>query len=73
MQQRGPSAKAEVLAAQLCPSLQPHGLEPLPGSSVHGFSRQEHWSWFPFPTPEDLPNPGIEPASPELSGRLFTV
>ena len=25
-----------------------------------GFSRQEHWSGLPFPTPEDLPNPGIE-------------
>ena len=27
------------------------------------FSRQEHWSGLPFPTPEDLPNPGIKPAS----------
>ena len=29
-----------------------------------GFSRQEHWRGLPFPTPGDLPNPGIEPASP---------
>ena len=29
-----------------------------------GFSRQEHGSGLPFPSPEDLPNPGIEPASP---------
>ena len=28
------------------------------------FSRQEYWSWLPFPPPEDLLNPGIEPASP---------
>ena len=28
-----------------------------------GFSRQEHWSGFPFPSPEDLPDPGIEPLS----------
>ena len=28
-----------------------------------GFPRQEYWSGFPFPTPADLPNPGIEPAS----------
>ena len=28
-----------------------------------GFSRQEYWSGVPFPTPEDLPNPGIEPPS----------
>ena len=27
------------------------------------FSRQEHWSGLPFPFPEDLPDPGIEPAS----------
>ena len=31
-----------------------------------GFSRQEHWSGLPFPSPEDLPNPGIEPRSPAL-------
>ena len=29
-----------------------------------GFSRQEYWSRLPFPFPEDLPNPGIEPTSP---------
>ena len=29
-----------------------------------GFSRQEYWSGFPFPPPGDLPDPGIEPASP---------
>ena len=31
-----------------------------------GFSRQEHWSGLPFPSPGDLPNPGIEPVSPAL-------
>ena len=30
------------------------------------FSRQEHWSGMPFPTPGELPNPGIEPGSPTL-------
>ena len=30
------------------------------------FSRQEHWSGLPFPSPGDLPNPGIEPGSPTL-------
>ena len=29
-----------------------------------GFSRQEYWSGLPFPTPGDLPDPGIEPMSP---------
>ena len=31
-----------------------------------GFSRQEYWSGLPFPSPEDLPDPGIEPRSPAL-------
>ena len=31
-----------------------------------GFSRQENWSGLPFPSPGDLPNPGIEPGSPAL-------
>ena len=30
------------------------------------FSRQEHWSGLPFPSPGDLPDPGIEPRSPAL-------
>jgi len=31
-----------------------------------GFSRQEHWSGVPFPSPGDLPDLGIEPRSPAL-------
>ena len=34
-----------------------------PGFSSMKFSRQEYWSRLPFPTPGDLPNPGIKPAS----------
>ena len=30
------------------------------------FSRQEYWSGWPFPSPGDLPNPGIKPVSPAL-------
>ena len=30
------------------------------------FSRQEYWSGYPFPSPGDLPHPGIEPRSPAL-------
>ena len=37
------------------------------------FSRQEYWSGLPFPTPGDLPDPGIEPASPALAGGFFTA
>ena len=29
-----------------------------------GFPRQEYWSGFPFPSPRDLPDPGIKPTSP---------
>ena len=36
------------------------------------FSRQEYWSGLPFSSPGDLPDPGIEPVSPELAGRFFT-
>ena len=32
------------------------------------FSRQEYWSGFPCPSPGDLPDPGIESASPEMPG-----
>ena len=31
-----------------------------------GFSRQEYWSGLPFPSPGDLPDPGMEPRSPAL-------
>ena len=36
-----------------------------------GFSRQEYWSGLPFPSPGDLPSPGIEPTFPELVGGFF--
>ena len=37
-----------------------------------GFSRQEYWSGLPFPSPGDLPNPGIEPRSPALQADYLT-
>ena len=36
-----------------------------------GFSRQEYWSGVPFPSPGDLPNPGIKPLSPALAGEFL--
>ena len=36
-----------------------------------GCSRQEYWSGLPFPSPEDLPNPGMEPRSPALQADAF--
>ena len=38
-----------------------------------GLSRQEYWSGMSFPSPRDLPIPGIEPGSPALVGVLFTI
>ena len=50
----------------------------LPGSSVHGISRQEYWNGLPFPSPGDPSDPGIKPRSPTLqavssiAGRFLT-
>ena len=50
-----------------------------PGTVAHqapmsmGFSRQEYWSGLPFPSPGDLPDPGIKPGSSALAGGFFTV
>ena len=49
------------LVAKSCPTfLQPHGLACQICLSM-GFPRQEYWSGLPFPSPGDLPDPGIEP------------
>ena len=36
------------------------------------FSRQEYWDGLPFPSPGDLPNPGIEPRSPALQSDALS-
>ena len=38
-----------------------------------GFPRQEYWSGLPFPSPGDLPDPGIKPASSALASGFFTT
>ena len=38
-----------------------------------GFSQQEYWNRLPFPPPVDLPEPGIESASPVLADRFFNT
>ena len=45
----------------------------LSGSSVHGIFQAEHWSGLPFPSPGDLPLPGIEPVSPALQADSFLL
>ena len=37
------------------------------------FIRQEYWGALPFPSPGDLPDPGIDSASSALAGRVFTT
>ena len=57
------------LFAKLCLTL------PTPWTVAHQaplsmeFSRQEYWSGLPFPSPGDLPEPGIEPGSPALQAN----
>ena len=38
-----------------------------------GFPRQEYWSGWPFPSPEHLPDPEIEPVYPVLAGGFYTT
>ena len=54
------------LVTQSCPTLCDLVDCSLPGSSVHGISRQEYWSGLPFPSPGDFPDPGFELRSPAL-------
>ena len=37
------------------------------------FFRQEYWCRLTFPSPGDVPDPGIKPPSPALAGRFFTI
>ena len=54
---------ASAKSLQCCPTLwDPMDCNP-PGSSVHGISQAKYWNGLPFPSPEDLPDPGIESAS----------
>ena len=52
--------------AQSCPTLVTPWTVAYQASPSMGFSRQEYWSGLPFPSPGDLPDPGIEPGSPTL-------
>ena len=53
--------------AQSCPTVCNPMDCSLPGSSIHEiFQAREYWSGLPFPSPGDLPDPGVEPGSPAL-------
>ena len=53
------------VAQSFAPFSDPTDCSP-PGFSIMAFSRPEYWSGLPFPSPGDLPDPGIEPRSPTL-------
>ena len=55
--------KVKVLVTQLCPTHCDHMTATHRAPLSTGFSRQEYWSGLPFPSPVDLPAPGIEPGS----------
>ena len=52
------------LVSKSCPTLATPWTEKPDRLQFMGFSRQEYWSELPFPSPGDLPNPGIEPRFP---------
>ena len=60
-----PCMHACSVISVLSNSLQPMDCS-RPSSSVHGILQEEYWSGLPFPSAEDLPDPGIEPGSPAL-------
>ena len=62
----------KVKVAQLCPTLRPHGQQSTRVLFPWDFSRQGYWSGLPFPSPGDLPDPGIEPGSPALQAFFTT-
>ena len=58
-----------VSVAQLCSALcDPMDCSP-PGSSVHGILQARILEWVAFPSPGDLPDPGIKPRSPALQAE----
>ena len=58
--------ESESKVAQSCPTLCDPMDYSLPSSSVHGIFQAIVLEWIPFPSPADLPNPGIEPGSATL-------
>ena len=66
------SSRTILSCAQSCPTLcDPMNCSQL-SSPVHESSQARILSGLLFPSAEDLPNPGTEPASPALAGRFFT-
>ena len=67
------SVESESEVAQSCPTLRPHGLWPTRLLRPWDFSRQEYWSGLPFPSPGDLPDPGLNPGLPSCRQMLYRL
>ena len=61
------------LATNSCQTLATPWTAACQASLSMGFSRQEYWSGLPFPSPGDLPDPGIEPRCPALQAGLLST
>ena len=64
--------ESESEVAQLCLTLCDPWTVAYQAPLSMGFSRQEYWSGLPFPSPGDLPDPGIKPGSPRLEADALT-
>ena len=64
--------ESESEVTQSCPTLCDLWTVAHQAPPPRGFSRQEYWSGLPFPSPGDLPDPGIEPRSPTLQADALT-
>ena len=62
----GAEKASSSLVAKSCPTLATPWTVASQAPLSVGFSRHEYWNGLPFPSPGDLPNPGIEPGSPAL-------
>ena len=85
--EEGMATHFSILAWRIPWTMKPEGLQPesrtlLKQLSIHpdcsplgsfvGFPRQGYWSGLPFPSPWDLPDPGMEPGSTCIAGKFFT-
>ena len=59
--------------AKLCPTLATLWTVAHEALVSMGFPMWEYWCGLPFPSPGDLPDPGVEPTSPALAGGFFSI
>ena len=61
------------LVAKSCPTLVTPWTTACQAPLSMRFPKQEYWSGLPFPSPGDVPEPGMEPVSSALAGRVFAA